>query len=179
MRRLIGGFLLAFLSGPMTMRAQNVADEKAVRDLPEAFSAAWAKHDAHALARIMAEDVDFVAVGALWLHTRSDFEKYHMRLLTGRFNAATITTLRTDVRFLRPDIASIHWSWTIKDDRNIDGTARKQRFGMMTIVAERRNGNWQIVVAQNEDADPRPAPELGKDVKPFVPIPGTNSPQIK
>ena len=177
--RLLVGVLLVSISGIVTMRAQNVADEKAVRDLPEAFSAAWAKHDGHALARIMAEDVDFVTVGALWLHTRSDFEKYHTRLLTGRFNAATITTLRTDVRFLRPDIASIHWSWTIKDDRNIDGTARKQRFGMMTIVAERRNGNWQIVVAQNDDADPSPAPELGNDVKPFVPIPGTSPAQIK
>lgn len=177
--RLLIGALLVSISGAVTMRAQNVADEKAVRDLPEAFSAAWAKHDGHALARIMAEDMDFVTVGALWLHTRGDFERYHARLLSGQFNAATITTLRTDVRFLRADIASIHWSWTIKNDRNIDGTARKQRFGLMMIVAEKRSGNWQIVVAQNDDADPSPAPELGNDVKPFVPIPGTNPPQSK
>ena len=32
----------------------------------------------------------------------------------------------------------------------MDGTVRQQpRFGMMTMVAERRNGTWQVVVAQN------------------------------
>ena len=59
--------------------AKTKADEEAVRKLPQAFCGAWAKHDGHQLAQMMAEDVDYVNVGALWLHGRSDFEKYHSR----------------------------------------------------------------------------------------------------
>jgi uncharacterized protein (TIGR02246 family) len=33
---------------------------KAVRQIPQDFCDAWAKHDGHALAKIMADDVDFV-----------------------------------------------------------------------------------------------------------------------
>jgi len=45
---------------------------------------------------------------------------------------------------------------------------------MMTMVAEKRIGGWEVVVAQNDNADPTPARELGSDVAPVVPIPGTN-----
>jgi hypothetical protein len=45
---------------------------------------------------------------------------------------------------------------------------------MMTMVAEKRGGDWQVVVAQNDDTDLSPAPEPGTDVAPVVPIPGTN-----
>ena len=47
------------------------------------------RHDVHQLVRMMAEDVDFVTVGLTWLRGRADFEKYHARLLTGRFNEIT------------------------------------------------------------------------------------------
>jgi hypothetical protein len=33
-------------------------------------------------------------------------------------------------------------------DKNYDGTPRPPRFGLMTIVAGKRDGNWQIEVAQ-------------------------------
>ena len=42
------------------------------------------------------------------------------------------------------------------------------------MVAEKRTGDWQVVVAQNDNADLTPVPELGSDVAPVVPIPGTN-----
>ena len=175
MRQLVSCAGLLFLISGINGRAQSrTVEERAVRKLPQAFCNAWAKHDGHELAKTMAEDVDFVTVGALWLHGRSNFEKYHTRLLSGRFKDATITSLQTSVRFLRHDLAVVHWSWTIEGDRNIDGTPRARRFGMMTMVAEKRNGDWQIVVAQNDNADPSPAPELGSDLAPVVPIPGTN-----
>ena len=173
MRSLISGLLLIFLSMDANLRAQNSVEEQAVRKLPQAFCDAFTKHDGRALAKIMAEDVDFVTVGALWLHGRADFEKYHTRLLSGRFKNVTCTNLQIFVRFLRPDFAVVHWTWTLQGDSNVDGTARQRRFGMMTMLAEKRNGNWQVDAAQNDDADPSPAPELGNDVKPVVPIPGS------
>jgi hypothetical protein len=45
-------------------QAQTKQDGEVVHNLPQAFAAASNKHDGHKLAPIMAEDVDFVTVGA-------------------------------------------------------------------------------------------------------------------
>ena len=55
---------------------------------------AWAKHAGHGLAKIMADDVDFVTVATAYLHGRADFEKFHGRLLGGRSKEATNTVFR-------------------------------------------------------------------------------------
>src|SRR5580658_3082704 len=121
---LVAAVLALNLAAPSTVRAQTKSDEVAVRNVPQAFCDAWNRHDGHALAQVMADDVDFVTVGAMWLHSRKNFEEYHVRLLTGRFHDSTIKVLQSEVRFLRPDIAIVHWSWNIAGDRNADGTAR-------------------------------------------------------
>jgi len=165
-----GILLFLFTTGA---NAQSKADEEAVRKLPQAFCEAWAKHDGHELAKIMAEDVDFVTVATTYLHGRADFEKFHTRLLSGRFKEANLTTLQTTARFLRPDIAVVHWSWKIEGDRNMDGSARQQpRYGMMTMVAEKRDGSWLVVVAQNTNAMLGVPSEL-QNIKTPIPIPGT------
>jgi uncharacterized protein (TIGR02246 family) len=156
---------------PSSVLAQTRSEETTIRGVPQAFCTAWNQHDGHALAQIMADDVDFVTVGAMWLHGRSDFEKYHAGLLGGRFHASTMTPLRAAVRFLRPELALVHWSWKIAGDRNADGTAREPRYGMMTMVVEKRSGSWLVVAAQNDNAiawSPAegPMPELA------MPIPG-------
>ncbi len=66
--------------------------------------------------------------------------------------------LQVAVRFLRPDIATVHWNWTGTGDKNPDGTARKRRYGMMTMVAEKRAGSWLLVASQNDDSFPGVAP---------------------
>lgn len=139
--------------------AQTEADHEALRQLPVAFSQAWAKQDGRALARIMAEDVDFVNVGAVWLHGRRDFETYHTRLLQGRFTGSTNIPLKTSIRFVRPDLATVRWSWAIEGDRDPDGTLRPKRFGLMTMLAEKRTGKWVVVAAQNTNAAAQPPPE--------------------
>src|ERR1700730_6726910 len=122
MRNLTRGLALLFFVSCFALIARAQTDDEIVRKLPQAFCDAWAKHDGHQLATIMAEDVDFVTVAALWFHRRGGFEKYHSRLLSGRFKEATLTLLETEVRFLKPDMAVVHWSWKIEDDKNFDGT---------------------------------------------------------
>jgi uncharacterized protein (TIGR02246 family) len=149
-----------FLATASPVGAQRKPDEENVRKLPQAFCAAFNEHDAHELAKIMADDVDFVTVDAMWLHGKHDFEKYHTRLLSGRFSGVKTEPLQIAMRFLRPDIAVVHWSWTATGARNADGTARERRYGMMTMVAEKRNGRWLIVVSQNDTADPLVTSEM-------------------
>jgi uncharacterized protein (TIGR02246 family) len=166
-------FFLGFLAASTNTIAQTKADEEAVRKLPQAFCDAWAKHDGHELAKIMADDVDFVTVATTYLHGRADFEKFHARLLSGRFKESTLSPLQTTLRFLRPDMAVVHWSWKVEGDKNPDGTPRQPRYGLMTVVAEKRSGNWLVVVAQNTNAMLGIPPEL-QDIKTPIPIPGTD-----
>ena len=118
----------------------------------------------------MADDIDFVTVGATWLHGKSDFEKYHTRLLNGRFHGIKTEVLQVAVRFLRPDIAIVRRSWTATGDKNPDGTARKRRYGMMTMIAEKRAGSWLVVEAQNDSSFPGVAPEFDGITSP-MPMP--------
>ncbi len=160
------------LAGTLAVNDPQNSDDEAVRRLPQAFCTAFNHHNGHEVAQIMADDVDFVTVGAWWIHGRSDFEKYHTRMLSGRFAGIRFEPLHIAVRYLRPDIAIIHWSWTAVGDKNIDGTARRRRYGMMTMVAERRNGIWLVVASQNDNSDPTVSPEMQGIPSP-IPLPGT------
>jgi uncharacterized protein (TIGR02246 family) len=151
--------------------AQSKADEAAVLRLPVLFCDAWAKHDAGELARIVTDDVDFVTVGAVWLHGKRDFETYHRRLLEGRFKDAINTPLERAVRFLRRDLAVVHWNWSIEGDKSPDGTARPRRYGMMVMVAEKRGGRWLVTVAQNTNNTLGKVPEL-EGIETPIPVPG-------
>jgi uncharacterized protein (TIGR02246 family) len=157
---LVRNILAIFVFAPCVVYAQNKADEAAVRHVPQAFAAAWANHDGHQLSLIMAEDVDFVNVGGDWLHGRLDFERYHSRLLSGRFKESTLTSRETVVHFLRPDLALLHWSWALTGDQNENLSSRKPRMGIFTMVVEKRGGEWLVVAAQNTNWIPGPNPEL-------------------
>src|ERR1700678_1628983 len=125
MKQLLSNLLVTLLVAAGTVHAQSNTDKAAVHNVPQAFAAAWAKHDGHQLAKIMSEDVDFVNVAADWVHGRADFERFHTRLLSGRFKESTLTPLEIRVRFLRPDLAVLHWNWKIENDQNQDLTVRK------------------------------------------------------
>jgi len=172
MKYLLSATLCVLLASTSNALAQSKADEEAVGRLPQEFCDAWAKHDGHALAKIMAEDVDFVTVATTYLHGRADFETFHVRLLSGRFKDSTITILKTTTRFLRPDMAVVHWSWKIEGDKNPDGTPRQPRYGMMTLVAEKKAGNWLVEVGQNTNAILGVPHEL-HGIKTPIAIPGT------
>lgn len=57
-------------------------------------------------------------------------------------------------------------------DKNYDGTPRPPRYGMMTIVAEKRSGIWQEEVAQNTNSLLGTPPELNGISTP-IPVPGS------
>jgi len=176
MTRLATAAIVLSLAAISAAQAQTKLDEEAVHNLPQAFSAAFNKHDGHQLAQIMADDIDFVVVGATWLHGKSDFERYHTRLLNGRFHGIKFEVLQVAVRFLRPDIAIVRYSWTATGDKNPDGTARKRRYGMMTMVAEKQSGSWLVVASQNDNSFPGLPPEFEGITSP-MPMPDQVGPQ--
>lgn len=174
MKQLLCTLVVVVLASHPAAHAQNKSDEAAVRNVPQAWSAAWAKHDGHQLAKLMADDVDFVTVGDDWLRGRANFELYHTRLLSGRQKESTFTPTDVAVRFLRPDLAVLHWSWKIQGDRNEDQTPRKPRIGLFTMILEKKSGEWLIVAAQNGNRMPAPPnPDL-EGIKPPIGFPAVD-----
>jgi uncharacterized protein (TIGR02246 family) len=133
--------------------SQAAEDWRILGALPDRFSKAWAQHDAHGLAAIMSKDVDFVNVGAIWLHG-PDFETYHDRILKGRFKSSTNKPLAVKVGFIRPDIAVVRWSWEIRGETLADGSPSPTRYGLMTFIVEKRDDAWLVTNAQNTNAGP-------------------------
>ena len=170
MKTLAFTLLALVMIAPAPVRAQTKTDSNTVRQIPQDFCDAWAKHDGHALAQIMADDVDFVTVGATLIHGRLDFESYHTRLLSGRFKDSTITLLRVEARFSRPDVAVVHWTWKVAGDKNPDRSPRNPRYGMMTMIAEKRGGAWLVAASQNDNSMPGAAPEFSGLTSP-MPLP--------
>ena len=151
MRSILALLLLVTASPAL---GQTASDTRQVQALPERFSRAWAMHDGHELAKMMSPDVEFVNVGAIWVRG-GDFATFHDRILKGRFKSSTNVPLAVDVRFLRPDIAIVRWSWRVDGEAAADGALQPPRYGLMTMVAEKRNGSWLVTNAQNTNAGPR------------------------
>lgn len=147
---------------------QSAADRAALARIPAAFGAAWDKGDGAALGALMAPEVDFITVGATWLHGRRDFALYHTRLLAKRFAGSTMDPLETRVTFLRPDLAFVRWSWRIAGDRDFDGTLRVPRSGLMSMLAQRRAGHWLVIASQNTNKIPGSPPESAGIIPPIV-----------
>jgi uncharacterized protein (TIGR02246 family) len=147
--------LCAALIVPMALAlpaSRVAAGTGEARGLAQAFASAWNEHDARSLGSLMAPDVEFVTVGAIWLHGRGDVEKFHARLFAGRLAESTNTVLETSVRSLRADLALLHWSWTVVGEKDAKGQTRPQRWGLMTVLAEKQNGTWLIVASTNTNA---------------------------
>jgi uncharacterized protein (TIGR02246 family) len=162
--------LIAIVVSLTSAPAQSKSDEAAVRGVPQAFVAAWARHDGHELAKIMSENVDFVNVGGDWLHGRKDFELYHTRLLSGVFKQSSLRVLDTAVSFLRPELAVLHWTWVVTGDGEENPTTHEPRRGIFTMIVEKRNGVWLVAVAQNTNQMTGPNPEL-EGIKPPLVFP--------
>lgn len=72
MRHLAIAAIVSSMAAISPAHAQTKLNEEAVHDLPQAFAAAFSRHDGHQLAALMADDIDFVTVGATCIHGKSD-----------------------------------------------------------------------------------------------------------
>jgi uncharacterized protein (TIGR02246 family) len=154
--------LFLILLVPALAHAQSPNDEAALTALPDAFIDAWNRHDGHALAVLTEPEVDFVTVDGKWMRGQKDFETYHTRILGTRFRNSVNRVMGTNVRFLSPDTAAVHFTWQITGAVDDAGKPVPVRSGIMLVLARKQHGQWLISVAQNTNAAP-PRSE-GKDI---------------
>jgi uncharacterized protein (TIGR02246 family) len=132
-------------------------DEHAIRQVTEAFLAAWNTHDMGAFAALYSDDADFVNVYGMHWKGRDVIGESHRALHETIFKASRLSATRTEMRFLRDDVVVLHMFWDLTGLQRPDGTPVPDRRGILLHVLERSAEGWRIVATQNTDIVPPPA----------------------
>ena len=147
-RLTLAAIVSAGFISPLAIAAQ-ADDEQAIKLVEAGWQDAWNRHDMDALAALFTEDASFVQVaGRRWDGT-AEIRKNHALLHAMQFKESVWTNRDLDIRFLAPDVALIHQTWSMAGDKNPDGTPRPPRDGIFTQVFVKRDGKWLITASQN------------------------------
>ena len=125
-------------------------DDDAIREIVQAWQAAWNTGDMNAAGRLFHEDADFVNVRGSHWHTRAEIESEHARRHQLQLNGSIFTPLQVSRQRLAENIALVHIKWNITGDHALDGTTRPPRDGVMSwLMLRDGDGRWRIRSAHN------------------------------
>jgi uncharacterized protein (TIGR02246 family) len=112
------------------------ADEKALRELHQAFVAAYNKGDAEAVAAFYAPDADFVGIRGNTYHGRAEIEKRTSNFFA-QTKGAKLKSPFGSLRFICPDVAISDRSEELTPTAG-NGPGKLQA----TVVYVKRDGKW-------------------------------------
>src|SRR5688572_18341558 len=93
--------------------ANENKDEADIRQVQVQQAMAWNQHDARAYANLFTEDGDVVNVVGWWWKGRSEIENKLAAGFAFVFKESTLTITDVHVKFMSPEIAVAHVSWTM------------------------------------------------------------------
>jgi uncharacterized protein (TIGR02246 family) len=127
----------------------SAKDMAALQDLPATFERCWNNHNMDSMGTMLTDDVDFVNVAGTWLRGKTATVNDHKDSHSMMFKHSFFGTDSVNIRYVRSDLAIIHFGWGIRGDLDPDGTPRKPRHGIFTWVAIKEKGKWMLLVASN------------------------------
>ncbi|MEH2145344.1 SgcJ/EcaC family oxidoreductase [Nostoc sp.] len=140
----------------MSTTETSAKDEAAIKAVIAAFAEAWNTKDAEPLAKLFAEDADFVDVIGRWFKGRTEIKQAHAQAFASFLSDSQMTIIDTPIKFLTPDIAVLHTTWEITKQKSPDGVHRLQDTGVLTAVTTRKENTWQIIAFHNTGTVPIP-----------------------
>jgi uncharacterized protein (TIGR02246 family) len=132
----------------------TLQDEIAIRELVSTFIDGWNAGDGQLCARPFAVNADFIAVTGQHGRGRDIIGKVHDEILATVFRGTRNSATVNDIRFLRPDVASVDVTFRIQPAADKPWLPPYSTCG---IVATKDNGTWSIVVLRNMIPFERPA----------------------
>jgi uncharacterized protein (TIGR02246 family) len=121
-------------------------DEQKISELVATFIGGWNAADGKLLASSFAEDADFVAVTRQHGKGREIIGKVHDEILATVFKGTRNSATVNEIRFLRPDVASVDVTFRIQP---MKGKPWIPPYSTCGIVATKDNGSWSIAVLRN------------------------------
>jgi ketosteroid isomerase-like protein len=163
--------MVALASIAPTQAVSSEPETEMVRKAVKMFAEVWNRHDMPALGALFAPDADFVNVTGQWWKGREQIQLRHAYLHGtvpadavsadsvpaaflrnhGIFKNSNYSFDTIEVRFITPDIAVTHGTWTMNADARTD----EPRHGMMTFVLQRANDHWSYSAVQNTEINRR------------------------
>ena len=133
-------------------------DIQAIKANMQSFADAWNIHDASQLARVFAEDADFVNVAGQWWKGRSELEQGHANAFANHLKNTHMSFPTTTIKFLKPDLAIYHSNWEMSGITSPDGTRLPPKHGILTAITQQQEGIWQIIAVHNTETISPPQP---------------------
>jgi uncharacterized protein (TIGR02246 family) len=145
------GMFLLITNLSMAQQPSQVGDAAGVKEVAAAFERSWNVHDMDALANLFADDADFINVVGMWWRSREAIRQAHLQTHQTIFKASTLAIDSTTIKFITPDIAVAHMTWTLTGHLTPDGKPGPTRHGILSFVLKRQEKTWLVQSAQNTD----------------------------
>lgn len=111
----------------------------------------WNAHDMKSFARLFRNDADFVNVYGAWWTSRVEIENEHVATHASVFRKSLLSAKEIRIKFLRPDVASLHMKWDLAGLVGPNGTELPPRSGVLAYILVKDDDEWQIATGQNTD----------------------------
>lgn len=122
-------------------------DEEQIRALHARVLDGWNQGRGPAFAAPFSEDARFVGFDGTIFHGRREIGDAHQELLDRWLKGSRLVNERTDIRFVRPDVAVVHTvGGTIPNDKS---QPAPERDSIQMLVAVRDGDTWSFVSFQN------------------------------
>ncbi|KFI28228.1 SgcJ/EcaC family oxidoreductase [Paenirhodobacter enshiensis] len=116
--------------------------------LTRSFAAAWAAHDAEALAAMFAEDSEFLSLTGGHAEGRADIADLFAAELAGAFARARLVTGKIRIRPVGESVAVVSQRFVLSGILNADGSDAGRIGALFCATMAHAPGGWQIVAAQ-------------------------------
>ena len=136
--------LLYSLNSFSQTKQYHQADLTALQDIPAKWVMYWNMHNIDSLSTLLKEDAELVTVPGTSLKGRESFIKDHKPKFSTIFKESILNSDTVAIRYLKPDVAFIHFGWGISGDLDRQGNPQKLRHGIGTWVLIKEAGQWKI-----------------------------------
>jgi uncharacterized protein (TIGR02246 family) len=122
------------------------SEERALHGMVYQMEAAWNAADSAAFAELFADDADFIHILGGYYTGRAAIEAGHRMIFGTIYKGSTVRYSVEKIRFLRPDVAIVFLRQFLQLSEDAQPREIEAR---PTIIAEKVDGEWQIVALQN------------------------------
>lgn len=135
------------MSKPSTLAQPIHTDHRDLRALYQGVMEGWNRGSGAAFAAAWAEEGQLIGFDGTHLTGRAEIARFHEALFQTHLKGTRLVGQVTDIQFPAPDVAVLHArGGTIMRG---DSTPTPERDSLQTLVAVRRDDEWQLIAFQN------------------------------
>ncbi|HJW18339.1 MAG TPA: SgcJ/EcaC family oxidoreductase, partial [Flavisolibacter sp.] len=122
-----------------------------IQQVLKGFTEGWNEHNANIFSGVFVEDADCTNVMGDSFRGRTAIEEKHKPLFKTIWSNSTLTTIKTNIRFIKPDVAAVDACWKLEELKTSDGNECPPRNELLNFTMTKYNKGWRIAVMHNMD----------------------------